>query len=79
MPKPNHKPDDRDESARGAARDYARYSGIAVQMIAILLLGAYLGTWLDERFATPTPYYTIGGTLLAIALALYVPLKGLLK
>lgn len=71
--------DRRGEQARGAARDYARYSGIAIQMIAILLIGAYAGRWLDAHFATATPYFTIGVTLLAIALALYLPLRGLMK
>lgn len=71
--------DRRGERARGAASDYARYSGIAIQMIAILLIGAYAGRWLDAHFATATPYFTIGVTLLAIALALYIPLRGLLK
>ncbi len=58
---------------------YAKYSGIAVQMIVILLLGVFAGKWLDGHFATETPWFTIVGSLLAIVLALYLPLRDLMR
>ena len=63
----------------GAAKGYAQYSGLAIQMVVILLAFVYGGKWLDEHFATPKPYYTTGLALVGITLALYVPLRGLLK
>lgn len=38
--------------------------------LQIYLLGVLLGGYLDERFAA-APYFTIGGVLLAIAVAFY--------
>ena len=48
-------------------------------MVVILLLFVYGGKWLDGYFETPKPYYTTGLSLLGITLALYVPLRGLMK
>jgi len=58
---------------------YAKYSGIAFQMIAILLLGVYAGKWVDTKIAADTPWGTLVGALIGIVLALYVPLRGLMK
>ena len=49
----------------------ARYSGIAVQMAAIIGLSTWAGVWLDGHFQPQTPWYTIGFTLGGIFLALY--------
>jgi len=61
------------------AKSYVQYSGLAIQMVVILLLFVYGGKWLDGYFETPKPYYTTGLALVGITLALYVPLRGLLK
>ena len=60
-------------------KGYAKYSGLAVQMIVILLAFVYAGKWLDTKIAADTPWGTIGCALVGIALALYIPLRGLLK
>ena len=77
LPLDPNDPADRKRAVRGA-RGYAQYSGMAIQMILILLAGVYAGKWLDAHFATDTPWFTIAGSLLAIVLALYVPLRSLL-
>lgn len=48
----------------------ARYSGIAVQMVAIIGLSTWLGVWLDGYFHTRTPWYTIGLCLAGVTLAM---------
>ena len=63
---------------RGGIRDYARYSGIAFQMIATLLVATFGGQWLDERFGT-SPLYTTICVLVGLGLALWLPLRSLLK
>jgi F0F1-type ATP synthase assembly protein I len=50
---------------------FARLSGIGIQMGATIFLGAYLGKYLDERFPSNKKWFTIGCTLLAVALSLY--------
>ena len=75
----NASPEGNKKRAVEGARGYAEYSGLAIQMIVILLLGVYAGKWLDGHFATETPWFTIVGSLLAIVLALYIPLRRLLR
>lgn len=62
------------------ARSYAKYSGIAIQMVVILLLGTYAGQWLDANYGvSDKPYLTIVAVLISIGLALYLPLRSLLR
>lgn len=58
-------------------RDYARYSGMAIQMGLIILIGTFLGKKLDAYFQTERPYLTVALALLSIFAALYVALKDL--
>ncbi|MEJ7661930.1 MAG: AtpZ/AtpI family protein [Hymenobacter sp.] len=69
MPTPRP-PADADETARNSSA-LAKYSGIAIQMFAIIGLSTWAGVWLDGRFHTTTPWYTIGLTLTGIFLALF--------
>ncbi len=57
---------------------YARYSGIAFQMIAIILLGVYGGWKIDEWLATK-PIFTIIFLLISVVLAMYFVTKDLLR
>ena len=59
----------------GDLKNYARYSGIAVQMIAIIGIMTYAGVWLDERREADTPVFTLLLSLLGVFAALYVVLK----
>ena len=54
-----------------------KYSGMAFQMGIIILIGTYAGTWLDKRFQTETPWFTVILALLSIFAALYLTLKDL--
>lgn len=54
-----------------------KYSGMAIQMGVIILVGTYAGSWLDERMQTSTPWFTVGLALLSIFAALYITLKDL--
>lgn len=62
-------PDSDNSASSGSA--LAKYSGIAVQMAAIIGLSTWAGVWLDGHFHSKTPWYTIGLTLTGIFLALY--------
>ena len=54
-----------------------KYSGMAIQMGVIILLGVYAGKWLDEYFQT-APYLLVVMALFSIFAALYSTLKDLL-
>lgn len=47
-------------------RDYARYSGLAFQLIAVILIAWWIGSWIDGKMGTEKPYWTAGIILLAI-------------
>ena len=59
-----------DDTARNSSA-LAKYSGIAIQMFAIIGLSTWAGIWLDKHFHSTTPWYTIGLTLGGIFLALF--------
>jgi ATP synthase protein I len=65
-PAPSNASDDASNSSA-----LGKFSGIAVQMIAIIGLSTWAGVWLDGHFQTKTPWYTIGLTLTGIFGALY--------
>jgi len=58
-------------------RDYAKYSGMAIQMGLIILVGTFLGKKLDAYFNLERPYLTVLFALLSIFAALYLSLKDL--
>jgi len=52
---------------------YARFSGIAIQMVAIIAVGTYIGVKLDEKYPNKHNLYTLGFSLGAvIASIIYV-------
>ncbi|MFO7756032.1 MAG: AtpZ/AtpI family protein [Bacteroidales bacterium] len=56
-------------------KSYARYSGIAFQMIIIIGGMTFAGVKLDERRGGETPVFTIILSLLGVFAALYTTLK----
>jgi len=58
--------------------EYMKYAGIAFQMGAIILIGVLVGDFLDGRYATEKPYFTLSGVLIALVAAFYITLKDLL-
>ncbi|MEZ5000242.1 MAG: AtpZ/AtpI family protein [Bacteroidales bacterium] len=56
-------------------KSYARYSGMALQMIVIIGLMTYAGVWLDEKREADTPVFTLIFSLVGVFAALYSVLK----
>lgn len=54
-----------------------QYTGMGMQMLGIILVGVWLGQWLDspEKF----PIYTLVLTLLAVFASMYYMIKDLIK
>ncbi|OWY23071.1 hypothetical protein C7N43_04105 [Sphingobacteriales bacterium UPWRP_1] len=59
-----------------SATDYARYSGIAFQMIAIMLLAGFSGIKLDALLHS-SPALTISFLLAGVVGAMYLVIKNL--
>lgn len=47
-------------------RDYARYSGLGIQMAVSLGLPLYAGWWLDKTYET-SPWGILGGIVIGLA------------
>lgn len=58
--------------------NYTRYSGMAFQMLAIILVGVFGGYKLDEWLHTK-PFLTIILSILAVFLSIYYVTRDLLK
>lgn len=54
---------------------YAKFSGIAFQMIAVIGLGSYAGVKLDEHYPNLYPMFTLICSLAAVAIAMYLVIK----
>ncbi len=63
------------EQLKKSLNSYLTYSGLAIQMGALIALGAYGGKWLDAEMSLAKPWFTIVGTLSGMALGLYLVLR----
>jgi len=59
--------------------NFARYSGIAFQMIGIILITTWGGTKLDKLTGLETPVFTIVLSLLGVFAAIYTAVKDFIK
>ncbi len=57
----------------------AKYSALAFQMLAIILVFVFIGVKLDAYFQTSFRWFTLIGTILGFVLSLYHSLKDFLK
>ena len=57
---------------------YARYSGMAFQMMAIIFAGAFGGLKLDQ-WLSAKPVFTVVLTILSVIFAIYFMVRDLLK
>lgn len=58
---------------------YVKYSGMAVQMAAIIVGGVLGGIKLDKWLALKFPAFTLSLTLLSVFLAIYYFIKDVIK
>lgn len=60
-------------------RDFARYSGMAFQMIGIILVTTWGGIKLDKLAGFEKPVFTIILSLLGVFAAIYTAVKDFIK
>ena len=58
---------------------YAEYSGVAFQMIAIILAFVWAGKKIDEKFFNDEAVFIIVFSLLGVGLAMYFVIKDFIK
>jgi len=72
------KPDKKGDKTRNS-RAYLRYSGLAFQLVATILIFVYLGRWLDQYIENETPWFTLLFAIIAVVGSMYRLIKGLTK
>jgi F0F1-type ATP synthase assembly protein I len=75
---PQKKKDPKDRRNKGL-KDFARYSGIAFQMFAIILITVWGGMKLDKLAGNQTPVFTIILSLMGVFAAIYTVVKDFIK
>jgi len=72
------KPTNPEKTAKSLS-NYAKYSNMAFQMIAIILIGVFGGIKLDQWLKLDFPVFTVVLSLLATGLSVYYGIKDLLR
>ncbi len=67
------------DTFKNSLSNYAKYSGIAFQMAAVIFVGTWGGYKLDALFKFENHILTLILSLLSVVLAIYVAVKDFLK
>jgi F0F1-type ATP synthase assembly protein I len=60
---------------KNSLTNYARYSSLAFEMIAIIIVGVLGGRFLDKTFDFQFPVFTLPLTIIFVGLAIYIAIK----
>ena len=60
-------------------RNYAKYSGLAFEMLGIIFLGTFAGKKIDEKTTSDFPIWTLILSIFSIGVALYVVIRSVLN
>jgi F0F1-type ATP synthase assembly protein I len=67
------------EKTAKSLSEYAKYSNLAFQMIAIILVGVFGGMKLDKWLKPSFPVFTVVLSFLSVIFALYYVLKDFIR
>lgn len=77
LQKRNNKSKDQKEDKQ--LNSFARFSGIAFQMFAIIAVGTYIGFKLDENYPNKHNLYTLAGSLSSVILSIIYIIKRIIE
>jgi len=63
--------DDAPDELGNETKNYAKYTGVIFQMIAIIAIFAFAGHFLDNKFKTETPWITAISCIVGVCLSIY--------
>ncbi len=72
-------PKSKSKESKKYLHDYARYSNLALKLIATILVGFFGGMKLDHWLKLEFPVFTLVLAFTGLFLSLYLLIKGLLK
>jgi len=78
-PSPDRDNGENNDTRRSQINSYMRYTGMAFQMGATILVGVLIGQYLDGRFETEKPYFTMVLSIIFTAAAIYLAIKDFLN
>ncbi len=73
------KKDQEEDNENSPLQTYARYSGMAFQMIAIILIATWIGTRIDKWLTLETPVFTLVLALLGVFGGIYISVRDFIK
>jgi F0F1-type ATP synthase assembly protein I len=78
---PHHPPPPQspEEKRKSAIKDWAKYSGLAFQLLGACLAGVFIGRWLDAKMQLERPLWAVFLTVLFMVAALYSLYRQLTK
>ena len=65
----------KNDKGKTEVKAYLKYSGMAFQMIVVLLIAAYAGQWLDDYFKSSQPWFTLVLLLIGVTASMYIIIK----
>lgn len=65
----------RKNSNSDGLKSYARYTGLGLQMVAIIVIMTFAGVKLDEKRVSEIPVFTLILSLLGVFAAIYFAIK----
>jgi ATP synthase protein I len=68
-----------DSKNQKSVSKFARFSSLGIQMGAIIAFFTWLGTFLDEKYRTKTPWWTITLSLFGVMAALVLVIKEVIQ
>lgn len=63
------------KKSNGKHNPYLRYGGMVFQMLTVILLSAWGGSWLDGHFQTEKPFWTLGCAFAGVILSMVLIIK----
>lgn len=57
------------------SKKWTSWLGVPFQMVATIVAGYWLGSWLDEKYEVERQWWTVGLTLFAVLVSLYQLIK----
>ncbi len=58
---------------------FVKYSGLAFQLLFYILIGYFIGNFIDKKLNNPTPYCTAFSSIVFLSLGLYSIIKDVLN
>ena len=68
-----------EKNPKKGSNKFLKYTSLAFQLGSSILLFTYLGLWLDDKYPSDQPWFTIFLSLGGVIIGLYLSLKPLIK